>query len=142
MALFATAFAFLAGDLFATGIVVVVVFLVVVVSMIVVVVFISGVGVDGIAADGVDVDGFAAFFFDGVVFRVDVCILPGGSYKEGDPWEPDQNTLWTPRPGANNQRWFVNELQVIDPLDIDILDVYRIMDRSGKGKISQFLIQL
>ena len=27
---------------------------------------------------------------------------------------------------------FVNDLQVIDPLDIDILNVYRIMDRSGK----------
>ena len=71
MALFAAAFAFLAGDLFATGVVVVVVFLVVFVSIIVVVVFISGVSVDGIAANGVaangvDVDGVAAFFFAGV----------------------------------------------------------------------------
>ena len=72
MALFGTAFAFLAGDLFAIGIVVVVVFLVVVVSIIVVVVFISGVGVgvsvDGVAADGVASDGFFVAAFAATLF--------------------------------------------------------------------------
>lgn len=33
---------------------------------------------------------------------------------------------------------FVNDLQVIDPLEIDILNVYRIMDRSGKGTHKYF----
>jgi len=55
-------------------------------------------------------------FFDGVVFRVDVCKLPAVPSQEGEeaPWEPNQGTLWKPStPTAKNQRWFVNEIQVI-----------------------------